>query len=129
VKDIDDARLIGKLAEEGLVKLASPQGGGTAQFGKDFKLDEGEAETIALAREKCAIAGTDDGPAIRCLKVLGMPFTSAIAILLAMTETGVIAVDLALELLSKLEHFGRYDPRILEDVARRIRAAGKGGVK
>ncbi len=30
---------------------------------------------------------------------------------------------LALELLAKLQRFGRYDARILEDVARRIRAA------
>jgi hypothetical protein len=29
----------------------------------------------------------------------------------------------ALELLAKLQRFGRYDARILEDVARRIRAA------
>ena len=125
VKDVDDARLIRKLAEERLIQRASAKAG-KADLEKDFRLDEGEAETIALARKMGAIAGTDDGPAIRCLKVLGHPFTSAIALLVAMTEAGTVAPDLALELLAKLERFGRYDPRILEDVARRIRAAGGG---
>lgn len=129
-KDVDDARLIRKLAEEGLLKRASPKGG-KGDLEKDFRLDEGEAETIALAREKDCVAGTDDGPAIRCLKVLGLSFTSAIALLVAMVEAGSVAPALALELLTKLERFGRYDPRILEDVARRIRDAGgsKGGRK
>jgi predicted nucleic acid-binding protein len=126
VKDVDDARLIRKLAEEGLLRRASAKAG-RGDLVKDFRLDDGEAETIALAREKGAIAGTDDGPAIRCLKVLGLPLTSAIAILVALVEAGSIAPDLARELLTKLERFGRYDPRILEDVARRIRAAGEGG--
>lgn len=124
-KDVDDARLIRKLAEEGLIKRASPKGG-KGDLEKDFRLGVGEAETIALAREKGAIAATDDGPAIRCLKVLGLPFTSAIALLVAMAQAGSVAPDLARELLSKLERFGRYDPRILEDVARRIRVAGTG---
>ncbi len=77
-----------------------------------------------LARERQAICGTDDGPAIRCLKVLGWPFTSAVAILVAIAETGGMTEELTLELLSKLERFGRYDPRILEDAAHRIRSAG-----
>ena len=128
-KDVDDARVIRALSEEGLLKRASPRGG-RGKFEKDFRLDPGEAETIALAQEMGAIAGTDDGPAIRCLKVLGLPFTSAIALLLAMAEARLVAQELAIELLSKLERFGRYDHRILEDVSRRIRAVGgKGGNK
>jgi predicted nucleic acid-binding protein len=125
IKDVDDARLIRMLAEEKLIRRDSAKAG-KADLEKDFRLDEGEAETIALARKMGAIAGTDDGPAIRCLKVLGLPFTSAIALLGAMAEAGTVAPDLALELLAKLERFGRYDPRILEDVARRLRAAGGG---
>jgi predicted nucleic acid-binding protein len=127
-KDVDDASLIRNLALEGLIRRATPTGHKSG-YEKDFKLDAGEAETIALARERGAVAGTDDGPAIRCLKVLGLPFTSAIALLAAMAEARSVAPDLALELLTKLERFGRYDPRILEDVARRIRAAADQGGK
>ena len=54
-----------------------------------------------------------------------MPFTSAVALLVALAGAGIIGGELALELLNKLERFGRYDPRILEDAARRIRAQGE----
>lgn len=125
-KEVDDARLIRALAEEGLLRRAAAKAG-PGRLEKEFHLDSGEAETIALAREKGAIAGTDDGPAIRCLKVLGHPFTTAIALLVAMIEGGKPAPELGLELLAKLGGFGRYDPRILEDAARRIRVLGQGG--
>lgn len=38
-KDVDDARLIRKLAEEGLIRRASPKGG-KGDLEKDFRLDE-----------------------------------------------------------------------------------------
>ena len=123
-KDLDDARMIRHLEGEGLIRQASAKGDG-AKIERDFRLDEGESESIAIAREKGAICATDDGPAIRCIKVLGLPFTTAVALLVAMVESGHVASDLGLELLSKLERFGRYDPRILEDAARRIREAGR----
>jgi hypothetical protein len=47
-----------------------------------------------------------------------------------MAEADAVEPTRALELLAKLQRFGRYDARILEDVARRIRAASsskKGG--
>lgn len=125
-KDVDDARVIRKLADEGSLHRTSAKSG-RAGIADDFRLGPGEAETIALAQEKGAVAGTDDGPAIRCLKVLGQPYTSAVALLVALVETGDLTQELGLELLAKLERFGRYSPRILEDAAGRNRGAGKGG--
>jgi predicted nucleic acid-binding protein len=125
VKDVDDARLIRQLEAEGSIRR-SPRSPAAEQLRRDFRLDAGEAETIALARERGGICGTDDGPAVRCCRVLGLPFTSAIALLAVLVEAGHVAPELGMELLSKLERFGRYDPRILEDVARRIRS-GPGG--
>jgi predicted nucleic acid-binding protein len=125
-KDVDDARLIRKLVDEQMVRVVSGRAA-EGELVRDFRLGPGEAETIALARETGAIAGTDDGPAIRCLKVLGLPFTSAPALLVALVEIGAVAPELGLESLAKLERFGRYAPRILEDAARHIRAAGRGG--
>ncbi len=122
-KDTPDAQVIRALVEEGLIRPCSAKGG-TGRIRKDFRLDEGESESITIAREKGGVCGTDDGPAIRCCKVLGIPFTSAVALLVVMAESGVLSGDLALELLAKLEKYGRYDPRILEDAARRIRKAG-----
>ncbi len=59
--------------------------------------------------------------------MLGIPFTSAIGLLIAMAEARIVEPALALELLAKLERFGRYDARILEDVARRIRTVAPNG--
>jgi hypothetical protein len=92
-KDVDDARVIRKLADEGSLHQTSAKSG-RAGIADDFRLGPGEAETIALAQEKGAVAGTDDGPAIRCLKVLGQPYTSAVALLVALVETAEVTPDL-----------------------------------
>ena|SRR5579864_3213800 len=84
----------------------------------------GDGEAIALARQRAAIAETDYGPEIRCLRVLGLPNPLAIALLMAMVEAKSVAVDLALELFTKLKRIGRYDPRILVGMAQRILADG-----
>jgi predicted nucleic acid-binding protein len=125
-RDVDDARLIRKLEDEKLLHRASVKPG-VAGITRDFRLGPGEAETIALAGEKGAIAGTDDGPAIRCLRVLGLRYTSAAALLVTLVEVGRVTPELGMELLAKLERLARYAPRILEDGAGRIRTAGEGG--
>lgn len=124
-----DARMIRVLLDEkNIGRVAAPAG--AAALMRAFRIDRGEAEAIAVARETGAICATDDGPAIRCCRALGISFTSAIGLLAAMAAVEIVERTLALELLAKLQRFGRYDARILEDVARRIRAApssGKGG--
>ena len=122
VKVSEDARMIQTLIDGGMIKRtrAKEQIG---QLRADFRLDKGETESIVLAREMGAICGTDDGPAIRCCRVLGIPFTSTIGLLIRLSEIGLIENELALELLAKLERIGRYNGRILEDAKRKIRAA------
>ena len=123
VKDTDDAKIIRLLVEEQSITTIKVKAN-PSDLRRDFRLDLGEAETILLAQERGAICGTDDGPAIRACKVLGLPFTSAIALLPLLAERGWVKRDLALELLAKLETFGRYNARILEDAGRKIRATG-----
>jgi predicted nucleic acid-binding protein len=130
-KESDDALLIRKLANEGLLRRSPPRHP-SERYRMDFRLHGGEADTIALAWDMAGIAGTDDGPALRCLKILGIPFTTAIALLVALVEEGGVDPMLGLELVSKLARYGRYNTRILEDASRRIRArahAGGGGQK
>jgi predicted nucleic acid-binding protein len=128
-RDSDDARMIRSLLDDKCIgRVAAPAGADALM--RDFRIDRGEAETIAVARETGATCATDDGPAIRCCRALGISFTSAIGLLAAMAEADVVEHTLALELLAKLQRFGRYDARILEDVSRRIRVASsskKGG--
>lgn len=52
----------------------------------------------------------------QCCRALGISFTSAIRLLAAMSEAGIVEPTLALELLAKRQRFGRYDARIVEDV-------------
>ena len=119
-----DAMAIARLLEEGYIRQ-TPLEKQSRKLMREFRLGSGEAEAIVLAREKNALCATDDGPAIRCCKVLGIPFTTAIGFLIALAESGELTSELALELLAKLERFGRYHARILEDASRRIRATAE----
>jgi predicted nucleic acid-binding protein len=124
-RDSPDARMIRSLLDDNSIRRVAAPAGADALM-KDFRIDRGEAETIAVARETDATCATDDGPAIRCCRALGISFTSAIGLLAAMAEAAVVEPMRALELLAMLQRFGRYDARILEDVGRRIRAAPSG---
>jgi predicted nucleic acid-binding protein len=125
-KQSDDALAIANLIQEGHIRPIDIKANAGELMG-EFRLGAGEAEAIVLARQKGALCATDDGPAIRCCKVLGVPFATAIGFLIALSESGELDNALALELLSKLERFGRYSARILEDAALRIRANKKDG--
>ena len=124
VKETDDARAIRLLVETNAIRCADPRGD-PRRIEEDFRLGAGEAATIAWAQEHGAVCGTDDGPAIRCCRVLGVRFTSATALLAGLAEKVVVERELALEILTRLERLGRYDARIIEDVARKIRAGGR----
>ncbi len=82
---------------------------------------------LGSARAAKLPCATDDGPAIRCCKVLGVPFVTALGFLVGLVQTGELGTELGLELLSKLDRFGRHRARILEDAAHRIREAAKAG--
>ncbi len=125
-KRSDDAVAIAILIEEGKLLELSDTEGAKALI-RDFRLHAGEAEAVALAKRSAAVCGTDDGRAIRCCKALGIRFTTAIALLVAMTEAGELDTARAFEVLLQLGRFGRYHPRILEGAAARIRAAGTAG--
>ena len=127
-KQTDDAVTIATLLETGEIRQHSIEEG-LDRLMRDFNLHVGEAEAILLAQSRSAVCGTDDGRAIRCCKVLGIRFTTAIGLLVALTEAGELARALALERLQKLERFGRYHARILEDAALRIQAVGGDGEK
>lgn len=127
-KRSDDAMAIATLIEEGRLERL-PAAEGAESLTQDFRLHAGEAEAINLARSNHAVCGTDDGRAIRCCRVVGISFTTAVGLLVALTEGGDLDPTLASELLVKLERFGRYHSRILEDAALRMRAVTRDGEK
>ena len=130
-KQSDDAVAIATLLENGEIQRDSMGEGldSLKRLTRDFNLHAGEAEAVLLAQNRSAVCGTDDGRAIRCCKVLGIRFTTAIGLLVALTEARELDRELASERLGKLERFGRSHARILEDAALRIRAAGLNGEK
>jgi len=89
----------------------------------DFGLGKGEAEAIALTlSEKARILGIDDKNGINACKLLGIPFATAIGILIRMREKELLTVNEALVKLEALGKHGRYKQSILEDARQKLRA-------
>jgi predicted nucleic acid-binding protein len=92
-----------------------------AKLEEDFNMAKGESEAIALAfQESALLIGIDDRQGINACKLLGLPFTTCIAILLRSCEKGLIAKSDALDKLAALTRFGRYRSSILDDAKRQL---------
>ena len=88
---------------------------------EDFHIDAGEAEAVALAfQKKPSLVATDDRNAMRACKMMGIDFTTAIAVLIRAFEKNLVDKDDALIKLQKLEGVARYSRRIIEDARNRI---------
>lgn len=109
--------IIGKQLQ--VLKLAHGQH--RKQVQEDFGLEAGEAEALLLAKEKGAPIGTDDWPAIKAAKIMGIPFLTAINVLIELCRKKRLSAESALSKLDKLESAGRYNVRIVEDARARIR--------
>lgn len=120
--DTPDTKLIARLISEDRINITDVEEGSPdiKRIQKDFNLAPGEASSLWLARRWGAVIATDDGPAIKAAKVLGVSFTTAIHFVIRYYETGEVSKRLALAKLEKLEKVGRYSPRIIEDAKRRI---------
>ena len=90
------------------------------QVQADFGLEAGEAAALVLAKESGQPVGTDDGPAIKAAKIIGVAFFTAIHVLLELREKGRINGEAALAKLDILQKVGRYSVQILEDARKRI---------
>jgi predicted nucleic acid-binding protein len=92
-----------------------------AKLQLDFNLGKGEAEAITLALEKKALVlGIDDKNCINACKLLNLPFTTAIGILVRSREKGLIDRNAAIAKLGALARHGRYKNSILEDARQRL---------
>jgi len=87
----------------------------------DFPLGKGEAEALALAAsQRARFFATDDKKAIQASKLLRIPFTTALDILVGMYEKGVLEKQEAHEKLEALRKYGRYKKEIIEDAKSRL---------
>jgi len=87
----------------------------------DFNMGRGESEAIALAlEEKALLVGMDDKNGMNACKLAGIPFTTAVGILVRSGEKGLIGRRDALVKLSALAKFGWYRNDLLEEAKLRL---------
>jgi predicted nucleic acid-binding protein len=111
-KVVDDSRLeVAKVKDRTAI----------AKMREDFSLGAGEAEVIALALQSNAqLVGIDDKNGINACKLLRLPFTTAVGILLACRERNVIGKSEAASKIELLAKYGRYKNSIVEDARVRL---------
>ena len=120
-KTLFDAKLIENFIEQKIIKVENvKEKGSIEKLKRDFNLAEGEASSLILAKKKTLILATDDGPAIKAAKILGVDFTTAMDFLVRAHEKKILTKKIALVKLEKLEKYGRYSSRIIEDVSERL---------
>lgn len=119
-----DALVIQKALDEShIAVMAARNRRLVARLEADFSLGRGEAEALALAlNEKAQLLAIDDKNGINACKLLGVPFTTAIAILVRCREKGLLERPDALEKLALLAKHGRYKGSILEDARDKLEA-------
>ncbi|HKN20565.1 MAG TPA: hypothetical protein VJX73_04060 [Terracidiphilus sp.] len=112
-----DALIIRKALDESRIKVRSVRDRKlVAKLEEDFSMGRGESEAIALAmQEKALLAGIDDKNGINACKLAGIPFTTAVGILVRSCQKGLIDRGDALVKLSALAKYGWYRNAILED--------------
>ncbi len=121
-KELYDARMIEEMVRTGKIQVSKyPRPGQRKQVQVDFRLEAGEAAALLLAKENNKPVGTDDGPAIKAARIMGVPFFTAIHVLLELYEKGRMNKQTALAKLDVLEKIGRYNAQILADARERIK--------
>lgn len=119
--ELYDARVIAGLLRSGKIQaLKDPPAQQCKQVRGDFALEVGEAAALLLAREKRLPLGTDDGPGIKAAKLMGIPFLTAIHVVVELCEKERLDKPTALAKLERLQQVGRYSVQILEDARKRI---------
>jgi predicted nucleic acid-binding protein len=107
-----DALMIQKALDESRIKVIPA---------RESSLRRGECESIAVAlREKASLVGIDDRNGINACKLLRIPFTTAIAILVRSYEKRLLSQSEALAMLTALANHAWYRNSFIEDARRRL---------
>jgi predicted nucleic acid-binding protein len=117
-----DALLIRKAIDESRIAVKRVRNRKlVAKLEEDFRMGRGESEAITLAmQENATLIAIDDKRGINACKLVGISFTTAIALLLRSRQKGLIDRDDALGRLAKLGRYGRYKASILQDAKLRL---------
>ena len=117
-----DALIIRKALDESRIEVRGVRNRKlVTKLEEDFSMGRGESEAIALAlQEKALLGGIDDKNGINACKLVGIPFTTAVGILVRSRQKGLIDRSDALVKLSALAKYGWYRNTILEDAKLRL---------
>src|ERR1700683_4102776 len=97
---------------------------GVKTIQKQFRLAEGEAAALWMAKDRKCALGIDDGPGIRAAKIMGIPFVTAIQVLIGLSEEGHVDKPSALAKLESLVLWGRYSAQLVGDARLKIEKGG-----
>jgi predicted nucleic acid-binding protein len=119
-----DAWLIQKFVDEGRIEVLTVRNRSLVlKLQSDFSLGRGEAEAIILAlNAKADLIGIDDRQGINACRMLGMPFATALNILVRAKAKGLLETDEAMAKLKLLAKYGRYRHSMIEDAERQLEA-------
>lgn len=120
-----DAQAIQVLLDERKITVRRADAVLTRRLITDFRLEVGEASTLALAKRLGGVVGTDDGVAIKACKLLEVPFVTALHVLMEAYERRLVDRPTALVKVEQLQKVGRYHPRILEAALASLMRGGK----
>jgi predicted nucleic acid-binding protein len=117
-----DALFIRRALDESRIKVKSVRNKKlVTKLEEDFNMGRGESEAIALAlEEKALLVCMDDKNGMNACKLAGIPFTTAVGILVRCREKGLIGQGDARVKLSALAKFGWYRNDILEEAKLRL---------
>jgi hypothetical protein len=111
-----DAQLIDRMIRDGAIRLAAGVPASAVRLiQREFRLAEGEASALWVARQSQFVLGIDDGPGIRAAKILGVPFVTALQILVELAAQKRWDTASALRKLDSLLSWGRDGAQLAED--------------
>ncbi len=120
-KDTFDAKLISALIGNRKIEVVTANKESAATLCRDFRIHTGEAESLAIALRRKLPLAVDDLPTIKACKILNVKFATAIHFLINIAEEGRIGKEMAIVKLEKLSLYGRYNKRIIDDAAKRLK--------
>ena len=121
VKNTFDAKLISSLIDNRKIEVVTANKEAVSALCKDFRIHAGEAESLSIALKRKLSLAVDDLPAIKACKILNIQFTTAIHFLINVAGKRKIDREMALVKLEKLSLYGRYNKRIIDDAAKRLK--------
>lgn len=120
-KDKEDTIIIKNLIEESKIKIRELKENKTMKnLMRNFKINQGEAEALALAMQEKTPLLVDDGEAIKVCKVYDIKFITALALLVKLMKDNKLNRESAMIKIERLKKIGYYSKEIIENAIKEV---------